>query len=86
VNRQSSGAGGVTQFRPTFSLRILACEKEGSLAALKKLQDLRTWVISITKCARQVVIARRRSRRSNPLQSVFCVLLDCFLLRPSQSQ
>ena len=26
-------------------------------------QDLRSWVIFITKCARQVVIARRRSRR-----------------------
>jgi hypothetical protein len=37
--------------------------KKAPLFSPQANQDLRSWVIFITKCARQVVIARRRSRR-----------------------
>jgi hypothetical protein len=65
-----------------YGLLLRCAHRNDGMTCMQDLRcrnrDLRTWVIFITKCARQVVIARRRSRRSNPLQSVFCVLLDCF--------
>jgi mRNA-degrading endonuclease HigB of HigAB toxin-antitoxin module len=43
-------------------------------------QDLRTWVISITKCARQVVIATARNAAgSNPEDLKAMINMDCFV-------